>query len=131
MAPPEDLLPDVAAAIQDALVDQPPVITRDGKFIRKGFNAELDQLIDLADGGKASILAIEVRERERTGINSLKVRFNKVFGYFLEVPRSRAAAVPEEYQRKQTLVNAERFITPELAKHEAKVLGAEEKRIDL
>ncbi len=131
VAPPEDLLPDVAAAIQDALVDQPPVITRDGKFIRKGFNAELDQLIDLADGGKASILAIEVRERERTGINSLKVRFNKVFGYFLEVPRSRAAAVPEEYQRKQTLVNAERFITPELAKHEAKVLGAEEKRIDL
>ena len=129
--PPEDLLVDVAAEIQRTLVDEPPVLTKEGKIIRRGFCAELDEYVDLAEGGKESILAIEVRERERTGIASLKVRFNRVFGYFIEVPRARLDQVPEAYQRKQTLVNAERFVTPELAQHEARVLGAEEKRITL
>ena len=129
--PPEDLLADVADQIQRTLVDEPPVITKEGKIIRRGFCTELDAYIDLAEGGKESILAIEVRERERTGISSLKVRFNRVFGYFIEVPRARLDQVPEAYQRKQTLVNAERFVTPELAQHEARVLGAEEKRVAL
>ncbi len=131
LAPPGDLVEDVARGIQDTLVDEPPVLVKDGKMIRRGFNADLDEFMDLAEGGKESILAIEAREREATGITSLKVKFNKVFGYFIEVPRARLDAVPEDYQRKQTLVNAERFVTPELARHEAKVLGAEEKRIDL
>jgi len=129
--PPDDLLEDLAAEVARTLVDEPPVITKEGKIIRRGFCAELDELVDLAEGGKESILAIEARERERTGISTLKVRFNRVFGYFIEVSRSRLDQVPEEYQRKQTLVNAERFVTPELAKHEARVLGAEEKRIAL
>ena len=126
-----DLLQDVADALEEALVDAPPAVSRDGGMIRKGYNDELDDLVDLSDGGKESILAIEARERESTGINTLKVRYNKVFGYFIEVTRANLKNVPDHYQRKQTLVNAERFVTAELAEHEARVLTAEERRVDL
>ncbi|MCB9557656.1 MAG: DNA mismatch repair protein MutS [Deltaproteobacteria bacterium] len=99
--------------------------------IRPGFNAEYDRLTGLSRGGKEAILAIEARERERSGIGSLKVRYNKVFGYFIEVTKSNLANVPADYQRKQTLTNAERFVTAELAEHEATVLTAEDKRAAL
>ena len=128
---PQDLLNDVALALEQALAEDPPATVADGGIIRKGFNDELDDLVDLAEGGKASILAIEARERKSTGINTLKVRYNKVFGYFIEVTRANLKSVPEHYQRKQTLVNAERYITPELAEHEARVLEAEELRVNL
>ena len=128
---PGDLLVDVADALEEALVDEPPTNSREGGIIRKGYNDELDDLVDLSDGGKESILAIEARERETTGIATLKVRYNKVFGYFIEVTRANLKHVPEHYTRKQTLVNAERFVTTELAEHEARVLGAEEQRVEL
>ena len=128
---PGDLLQDVADALEEALVDEPPTVSRDGGIIRRGYNDELDDLVDLSDGGKESILAIEARERESTGISTLKVRYNKVFGYFIEVTRANLKNVPEHYQRKQTLVNAERFVTSELAEHEVRVLSAEERRVDL
>lgn len=131
LRPPADRLADLCALIEQALVDDPPVTTTDGGVIRAGHSAELDETVRLAEGGKTEILAIEKRERERTGIGSLKVRFNRVFGYYLEVTRSHLKSVPADYQRKQTLANAERFITPELAEYEAKVLGAEERRAAL
>lgn len=128
---PADDLADVAKAILDAMVEDPPITTRDGGVFRRGHDPELDQVIDLCEGGKSAILAVESRERERTGISTLKVRYNKVFGYFIEVTKSKLKDVPEEYQRKQTLVNAERFITEELAQYEDKVLGAQERRSTL
>ena len=128
---PSDLAQGVADELERTLVDEPPTLTKDGGIIRRGFCTELDELVALSDGGKESILAIEARERERTGINSLKVRYNKVFGYFIEVTRAHSERVPDDYQRKQTLVNAERFVTAELADHEARVLGAEERRVAL
>ncbi|MBI4511266.1 MAG: DNA mismatch repair protein MutS [Deltaproteobacteria bacterium] len=117
----------VAAEIRQVLVDDPPVSARDGGIVRDGFSPDVDELRGLAGGGKDAILAIENRERERTGISSLKVRYNRVFGYYLEVTRSNLKSVPSDYIRKQTLANAERFITPELAELEAKVLHAEER----
>jgi DNA mismatch repair protein MutS len=131
LAWPADLLEDVASAIDAALVDDPPATAGEGGVVRRGHSVELDELVRLAEGGKAEILAIESRERARTGIGSLKVRFNRVFGYTIEVTRSNLRSVPPDYRRKQTLANAERFTTVELADHEAKVLGAEEKRVAL
>jgi DNA mismatch repair protein MutS len=128
---PEDTLAEVAEMIDHALVDDPPHLAREGGVIRPGHNAELDEVVCLSEGGKSEILAIESRERERTGITSLKVRYNRVFGYYIEVTRSNLKSVPADYQRKQTLANAERFITVELADYEAKVLGAEERRVAL
>ncbi len=128
---PEDTCADVAAEIARTLVDDPPPQWRDGGFVRRGFNAELDELQDLSDGGKNKILEIEARERERTGIGSLKVRYNRVFGYYLEITRSNLERVPADYVRKQTLANAERYVTPELQDYEAKILGADERRIAL
>ena len=121
----------LGARLHAMLVDDPPVNHREGGVIRAGVNADLDELVDASNGGKSKIAAIEERERARTGISSLKVRFNSVFGYYIEVTRSNLAAVPADYIRKQTVANAERFITPELADHEAKVLGAEERRVVL
>jgi DNA mismatch repair protein MutS len=129
--PGEDELADVAAAIARTLVDDPPLALKDGGVIRRGFSAELDELVDIREGGKGAILAIEARERERTGIGSLKVRYNRVFGYYIEVTRANLKAVPADYTRKQTLAGAERFVTPELAEYEAKVLGAEERQFEL
>lgn len=126
-----DLAEDVAATIAHAISDNPPVQWRDGGFLRRGYHADLDELSDLSSGGKQHILRIEERERERTGISSLKVRYNKVFGYFIEITRSNLTKVPADYVRKQTTVNGERYVTDELAEYEAKVLHAEERRIEL
>jgi DNA mismatch repair protein MutS len=107
--------------------DAPPTIT-DGGMIRTGFNEELDELIRISRDGKGWLAELEAKERNSTGINSLKVRFNKVFGYYIEVPRSHSERVPDHYVRKQTLVNAERYITDDLKHFESRVLGAEDQR---
>lgn len=127
----EDLGGDVEARIAAAIEDSPPTMWREGGFIRRGYNATLDELVELSQGGKAHILRIEERERERTGIASLKVRYNKVFGYYIEITRSNLGRVPGDYIRKQTTANAERYVTTELAEYESKVLNAEERRIEL
>lgn len=125
---PDDLLEDLAQRLGSLLADDPPPHTREGGIFRHGAHAELDEVIDLCEGGRAAILEMEAKLRERTGIGSLKVRYNKVFGYFIEITRSNLRNVPADFQRKQTLVNAERFVTDELADYEARVLGAQERR---
>ncbi|MFZ5623986.1 MAG: DNA mismatch repair protein MutS [Gemmatimonadota bacterium] len=122
-----DLLVDLAQALGNGLVERPPASLTDGEVIRRGFDPELDELRDLRDGGKQYIAALQQRERERTGIPSLKVGFNKVFGYYLEVTHAHGAKVPPDYERRQTLATAERYVTPELKAYEEKVLGAEER----
>jgi DNA mismatch repair protein MutS len=122
---------DLVARIDCALVDEPPMAIKEGGVIRKGFHAELDELRAAAHDGKQWIAELQAREIERTGIKSLKIRFNKVFGYFIEVTKSNLAQVPDDYIRKQTVVNGERFITPELKECEHKILGAEDKSIAL
>lgn len=126
-----DCLEDIAELLEAGIKLDPPVTLRDGNLIREGYNAELDELISILRDGKQLILNLENQEREKTGIAKLKIGFNKVFGYFIEVSKINQDKVPEHYIRKQTLVNAERFITPELKDFEAKVLGAEEKRLEL
>lgn len=121
-----DLCPDVRQAISDVLVDEPPVTAADGGVVRPGYNATLDELRDLAKGGKQWIAAYQAKESERTGIPSLKIGFNKVFGYYLEVTAVHLSKVPDDYIRKQTLKNQERYITPELKEYEDKVLRAED-----
>ncbi|MBW2649882.1 MAG: DNA mismatch repair protein MutS [Deltaproteobacteria bacterium] len=123
-----DDMPDVADLIGVAIVDDPPVTIRDGYVIKKGYDDELDKLISLCTDGKKWIAAMEGRERKRTGIGGLKVGFNNVFGYYIEVTRANSDMVPEDYVRKQTLVNAERYINQELKEYEVLVLGAEERR---
>lgn len=120
-------MPALTGLIERAIVDEPPVAIHDGGMIREGFNQELDTLRRATAEGKDWIAAYQAQEQERTGIKSLKVRFNKVFGYFIEISKSNLELAPPEYLRKQTIVNAERFITPELKEIEDKVLGAEEK----
>src|SRR5207244_1234710 len=122
-----DEVPEVRDQILSALAEAPPVNVADGGAIRSGYNAELDELRDLRQNGRQYIAQIESRERERTGIQSLKVRFNNVFGYYIEVSKANQHLAPADYERKQTLVNAERFTTPELKDYERKVLDAEEK----
>jgi DNA mismatch repair protein MutS len=121
-----DPLGDLAADLDRSLVLRPPVALADGDVIAPGFDAALDELRDLRDNGKQSLAGIQQRERERTGIQSLKVGYNKVFGYYLEITHANTSAVPADYERRQTLSNAERYVTPELKAFEAKVLGAEE-----
>jgi DNA mismatch repair protein MutS len=122
---------DLAGKLASALVPEPPHALRDGGVIREGHDAELDKLRSLSRDGRAYIAALEAAERERTGISSLKVGFNSVFGYYLEVSKANADRVPEHYIRKQTTANAERYITAELKEHESAVLGAHEKAIAL
>jgi DNA mismatch repair protein MutS len=122
-----DLLADLAAELGAALDDRPPPTLADGGVIRRGYDGELDELRSLRDGGRQYIASLQQRERERTGIGSLKVGFNKVFGYYLEITNAHAARVPPDYERRQTLASAERYVTPELKEYEAKVLGAEER----
>lgn len=122
-----DDVPEAAALIAGALVDEPAPALGSGPVIREGYNAELDSLKAVGSGGKDELARLELKERERTGIASLKVRYNKVFGYYIEVTRANLANVPDDYTRKQTLVNAERFITPELKEWESRILGAEER----
>ncbi len=126
-----DEMPDVANLILEAIAGEPPLNLSDGGTIRAGFNAELDELRDLSRNGKQYIAQIEARERQRTGIGSLKVRFNNVFGYYLEITRANLHLAPADYERKQTLANAERFTTPELKDYERKVLDAEDKILTL
>ena len=126
-----DSLTDVAGLILDAIADEPPLNFADGGTIRAGYRPELDELRDLSGNGKRYIARIEERERQRTGIASLKVRFNNVFGYYIEITRANQHLAPADYERKQTLANAERFTTPELKDYERKVLDAEEKILTL
>jgi len=121
-----DLCPEVRADIDTTLADDPPLITTDGGMIRDGYNAKLDELRELARGGREWIAQYQAREMERTGISNLKVGFNKVFGYYLEVTAAHKDKVPEDYIRKQTLKNQERYITPELKEYEDKVLSADD-----
>ena len=122
-----DLLADLGAELGAALGDRLPATLSEGGVIRPGHDAELDGLRSLRDGGRQYIASLQQRERERTGIPSLKVGFNKVFGYYLEVTHTHAARVPADYERRQTLATAERYVTPELKDYEARVLGAEER----
>jgi len=122
-----DTLADLHERIALTIAENPPVNFADGGVIRAGVDAELDELRELGRSGRQALVAIEERERQRTGIGSLKVRFNSVFGYYLEVTKANAKAVPADYERKQTLVNAERFTTPELKEYEAKILTAQER----
>ena len=117
----------MANLILEAIADEPPLNIADGGAIRAGFHPELDELRDLSQNGKQYIARIEARERQRTGIGSLKVRFNNVFGYYIEITRANLQLAPADYERKQTLANAERFTTPELKDYERKVLDAEDK----
>lgn len=126
-----DILADIHDLLDASIREDAPVSLREGNLIARGYNEELDELVSILTDGKKHILALEAKERERTGIAKLKIGFNKVFGYYLEVSRGQLGHVPENYIRKQTLVNAERFITPELKEFESRVLGAEEKRLDL
>jgi len=119
--------PELVELLHSALVDEPPASTKDGGIIRDGYNTELDELRSASKDGKKWIAQLQESERQRTGIDTLKIKFNNVFGYFIEVTKSKADLVPEDYTRKQTMANAERFITPELKEVENKVLGAEER----
>ncbi|MBI4948553.1 MAG: DNA mismatch repair protein MutS [Deltaproteobacteria bacterium] len=126
-----DAVPEASALIERAIIDAPPVNARDGGFIRAGFDATLDELRSIRSGGKDWIAALEASERLKTGINSLKVGYNRVFGYYIEITKSNLSSVPADYIRKQTLVGAERFITPALKDWEEKILSAEERSIAL
>jgi DNA mismatch repair protein MutS len=126
-----DLCPEVRSDIESALADDPPAVTTDGGMIRSGYHSGLDELRDLARGGKQWIAQYQASQIERTGIASMKVGFNKVFGYYLEVTAAHFSKVPDDYIRKQTLKDKERYITPELKEYEEKVLRAEERAIAL
>ena len=126
-----DDLPDVRQLIDSTLVDDPPVLARDGGFTRDGVDSELDALRTISRSGKQVIVEMEERERARTGIASLKVRYNRVFGYYIEISKSNLHAVPPDYHRKQTIAGGERFITPALKEYEEKILGADERILEL
>ena len=124
-------MPDLVNLIRRAIEDEPPITIKDGGVIRKGYHEELDELRSAATEGRQWLADYQTREQERTGIKNLKVRHNKVFGYYIEITKSNLNDVPAEYTRKQTLVNAERFITPELKEYENKILGAQDRSMEL
>jgi DNA mismatch repair protein MutS len=126
-----DTLEDIQCRVEATVVPEPPLTLADGGVIQTGVNAELDDLRAISHSGRESIAGIEQRERARTGIPSLKVRFNSVFGYYIEITKSNLGSVPSDYQRKQTLVNAERFTTPELKDFESRILTAHERCIEI
>ncbi len=126
-----DPLDDLHSILEKAIADDPPPTLLDGGVIRDGYDAALDELRQLSRGGKSYLAALETRERERTGIGSLKVRFNRVFGYYIEISNSNRHLVPPDYDRKQTLVGAERYTTPELKEYEEKILTAEERILEI
>lgn len=126
-----DELKDVYELIQSAIIEEPPISVKEGGMIKKGYNSEVDELKCATTDGKKWLMQLEVDEKEKTGIKNLKVGFNKVFGYFIEVTKSNLNQVPDRFIRKQTLTNAERFITEELKELEDKILGSQEKLIDL
>ena len=121
---------DVRDAVDTTLMDEPPALVRDGGFIRDGCDPELDALRSVSRNAKQHIADMETAERERTGIGSLKVRYNRVFGYYIEVSKSNLHAVPEDYHRKQTIATGERFITPALKEYEQKALGADDRILE-
>ncbi len=120
-------LPDLTALLRSAIVEEPPPTIREGGMIRAGFDASLDELRNASTEGKAWIASLQEKEIQRTGIKSLKVRFNAVFGYFIEITTANLGSVPDDYTRKQTTAGGERFITPELKEMEGKILGSEER----
>ncbi|MFT7669621.1 MAG: DNA mismatch repair protein MutS [Planctomycetota bacterium] len=126
-----DPLDDVVSRIRRTLVDDPPPTLKEGGLVRRGYSAELDELLQIAGDGKAWMARFQAEETERTGISGLKIGYNSVFGYFIEIPRGQADKAPENYIRKQTIKTAERFITPELKEFESKVLKAEEHSHDM
>lgn len=126
-----DLLPDLVELLGKAIIDDPPFVLREGGLMKDGFNPDLDELRTISREGKGWIAGLEQQERERTEIQNLKIKYNKIFGYFIEITRRNLDRIPEDYQRKQTLTNAERFITPTLKEYEEKVLGAEERLVEL
>ncbi len=126
-----DTLEDVAQLVEDGIAEDPPMSIKDGGIIREGYNKDLDELISLSRDGKGWIARFAASEQQRTGIASLKVGFNRVFGYYIEVSKANLHMVPPDYIRKQTLANGERYITEELKEMEDRVLGAEEKRVAL
>ena len=125
-----DDLADLRQALEDTLIDEPPALARDGGAIRDGVDPELDDLRGISRSGKQRIAEMEEAERARTGINSLKIRYNRVFGYYIEVSKSNLGSVPLDYHRKQTIAGGERFITPALKEYEEKVLGADERIVE-
>jgi DNA mismatch repair protein MutS len=125
-----DDLSDVRGAIEATIVDEPPALARDGDVIRDGVDPELDELRRISRSGKQVIAELEATERARTGIQSLKVRFNRVFGYYIEISKANLHAVPPDYLRKQTIAGGERFVTPALKEYEEKVLGADERSVE-
>ncbi|UCG71079.1 MAG: DNA mismatch repair protein MutS [Thermoplasmata archaeon] len=120
-------LEDLVILIEKAIVDDPPLTVKEGGLIKNGFNEKLDELREISKGGKTWITNLEKQERRRTGIKSLRVRYNKVFGYYIEVTKANLSQVPDDYIRKQTLANSERFVTPDLKEKESLILSAEEK----
>lgn len=126
-----DTLSDIAGAINAAISDNPPFSVRDGGLIREGYDPEVDRLRALTTSAKDAVAAVETAERERTGIKKLKIGYNKVFGYYIEMPRSQSESVPDHYIRKQTLVNCERYITEELKNLESELLTAHDRLTDL
>ncbi|HXA85871.1 MAG TPA: DNA mismatch repair protein MutS, partial [Candidatus Dormibacteraeota bacterium] len=126
-----DDLADLRGRIEQTIVPEPPLTLADGGVIQPGLDAELDELRNLSRNSKQYIAQIEERERQRTGVNSLKVKFNSIFGYYIEISKANLHHAPADYERKQTLVNAERFTTPELKEYEAKVLDAQEKIVEI
>ena len=125
-----DDLADVRDALASALIEEPPALARDGGMIRDGVDADLDGLRDISRSGREHIAAMEEAERARTGISSLKIRYNRVFGYYIEISKTNLGRVPDDYHRKQTIAGGERFITPALKAYEDKVLGADEKILE-
>src|SRR5581483_6062288 len=126
-----DELADVRLLIASAIEDDPPAKVIDGGVIKSGYSTELDELRSLSHDAKQTIAALEAEERARTGIGNLRVRYNNVFGYFIEVSKGNAPRVPADYERRQTLANAERYTTTALKEYESKVLGAEERILQL
>lgn len=126
-----DTLEDIYSIVNESIYEDPPVTLRDGNLIKEGYNQELDELIHILKDGKQLILELEATERKKADIPKLKIGYNKVFGYYLEVSKVHSDKIPEHYIRKQTLVNAERFITPELKEFENKVISAQDKRLEL
>jgi DNA mismatch repair protein MutS len=122
-----DELADVRELLERAIAEEPPALANEVGIIRSGYSAELDELRDLSKGSKQIIASMEERERKRTGINSLKIRYNQVFGYYIEISKPNLHLAPADYERKQTLVNAERFTSPELKEYERKILAADER----
>jgi DNA mismatch repair protein MutS len=124
-------LPQIVELVRRAIVDEPPVAVKEGGIIRRGYDTDLDALHAAATEGRQWLAEYQAREQERTGIKTLKVRHNKVFGYYIEITKAQAANAPADYVRKQTLVNGERFITPELKEYESQIMGAQERAVAL